>query len=102
MCYRLSGYTQQYGRYDWSWTQSSPNHAPDDTEISYTKCRNAMRDQAVNSLDKPSQIFAQVTAEPDVQARLPLEENTNPSLRNQCKTPPVPQHLSNFTLPEER
>ena len=80
----------------------SHNHPPDATEISYTKCRNAMRDQTANSLDKPGQIFAQAMAEvgPEVQAHLPLAENTKRSLHHQRKTPPVPR-LSDFTLPEE-
>ena len=34
------------------------NHAPSDTSIKYSKTRNAMKDLATNTRDKPSQIFA--------------------------------------------
>jgi hypothetical protein len=36
------------------------NHAPSDTSIKYSKTRNAMKDLATNTRDKPRQIFAQV------------------------------------------
>ena len=55
------------------------NHAPSDTSIKYSKTRNAMKDLATNTRDKPSQIFAQVVSQCDdnVQALLPREENPN-------------------------
>ena len=55
------------------------NHAPSDTSIKYSKTRNAMKDLATNTRDKPSQIFAQVVSQCDdnVQALLSREENAN-------------------------
>ena len=61
------------------------NHAPSDTSITYSKTRNAMKDLATNTRDKPSQIFAQVVSQCDdnVQALLPREENPKRTNRYQ-------------------
>ena len=64
------------------------NHAPSDTSIKYSKTRNAMKDLATNTRDKPSQIFAQ--CDDNVQALLPREENPKRTIRYQRPTPPVP------------
>lgn len=79
------------------------NHAADHINVTYTKCRNLMRQQAASSLDKPSQIFAQAVANEDhaVQKRFPCEENTKRSLRYHRRTPAMPEHLHDFTLPDE-
>ena len=65
--------------------------------------RNAMKDLATNTRDKPSQIFAQVVSQCDdnVQALLPLEENTKRTIRYQRPTPPVPATYADARLPEE-
>ena len=57
------------------------NHAPSDPSIKYA--RNAMKDLATNTRDKPSQIFAQVVSQCDdnVQALLPREENPKRTIR---------------------
>ena len=59
------------------------NHAPSDTSIKYSKTRNATKDLATNTRDKPNQIFAQVVSQYDdnVQALLPREENTKRTIR---------------------
>jgi hypothetical protein len=48
-------------------------------DIKYSKTRNAIKDLATNTRDKPSQIFAQVVSQCDdnVQDLLPREENPN-------------------------
>ena len=55
------------------------NHAPSDTSIEYSKNRNAMKDLAANTREKPSQIFAQVVSQCDdnVQALLPVTKTPN-------------------------
>ncbi|MPC69143.1 hypothetical protein E2C01_063358 [Portunus trituberculatus] len=62
-----------------------------------------MRQQVASSLDKPSQIFAQAVVNQDhaVQKRFPCEENTKRSLRYHRRTPTMPEHLHDFTLPYE-
>ena len=62
------------------------NHAPSDTSIKYSKTRNAMKDLATNTRDKPSQIFAQVVSQCDdnVQSLLSL---INVSSKNMCHVP---------------
>jgi hypothetical protein len=79
------------------------NHAPSDTSIKYSKTRNAMKDLATNTRDKPSQIFAQVVSQCDdnVQALLPREENTKRTIRYQRPSPPVPVTYADVRLPEE-
>ena len=79
------------------------NHAPSETLISYSKARNTMKDQASNTRDKPSQIFAQVVAQcdDDVQALLPREENCKRTIRYQRPAPPVPATLAEVNLPVE-
>ena len=79
------------------------NHAPSDTSIKYSKTRNAMKDLATNTRDKPSQIFAQVVSQCDdnVQALLPREENPKRTIRYQRPTPPVPATYADVRLPEE-
>jgi hypothetical protein len=54
-----------------------------------TTSRNAMKDLATNTRDKPSQIFAQVVSQCDdnVQALLPREENPKRTIRYQRPTP---------------
>ena len=67
------------------------NHAPSDTSIKYSKTRNAMKNRATNTRDKPSQISAQVVFQCDdnVQALLPREENRKRTIRYQGPTPSV-------------
>ena len=79
------------------------NHAPSDTSIKYSKTRNAMKDLATNTRDKPSHIFAQVVSQCDdnVQALLPREENPKRTIRYQRPTPPVPATYADVRLPEE-
>ena len=73
------------------------NLAPSDTSIKYSKTRNAMKDLATNTRDKPSQIFVQVDFQCDdnVQALLPREENPKRTIRYQRPTPPVPDDGQN-------
>jgi hypothetical protein len=61
------------------------------SSIKYSKTRNAMKDLATNTREKPSQIFAQVVSQCDdnVQALLPREENPKRTIRYQRPTPPV-------------
>ena len=79
------------------------NHAPSDTSIKYSKTRNAMKDLATNTRDKPSQIFAQVASQCDdnVQALLPREENPKRTIRYQRPTLPVPATYADVRLHEE-
>ena len=65
--------------------------------------RNAMKDLATNTRDKPSQIFAQVVSQCDdnVQAFLPREEKPKRTIRYQRPTPPVPATYADVRLPEE-
>ena len=79
------------------------NHQADETDVVYVKHRKNMRDQAASSLGKPSQIFAQTVSQmpPEVLSFLPTEENVKRSLRYQRRTPPVPQNLSEFVIPDE-
>ena len=79
------------------------NHAPSDTRSKYSKARNAMKDLATNTRDKPSQIFAQVVSQCDdnVQALLPREENCKRTIRYQRPTPPVPVTSADVRLPDE-
>ena len=65
------------------------NHAPSDTSIKYSKTRNAMKDLATNTRDKPSQIFAQIVSQCDdnVQALLSRTENRKRTIRYQRPTP---------------
>jgi hypothetical protein len=51
--------------------------------MTYSKTRNAMKDLATNTRDKPIQIFAQVVSQCDnnVQALLPREENPKRTIR---------------------
>ena len=79
------------------------NHAPSDTSIKYSKTRNAMKDLATNTRDKPSQIFAQVVSQCDdnVQALLLREENRKRTIPYQRSTPPVPATYADVRLPEE-
>jgi len=56
------------------------NHDPSETNVTYTKARLTMKEQATNTRDKPSQIFAQVVANCNdyVQVMMPrgkLQEN---------------------------
>jgi hypothetical protein len=79
------------------------NHAPCDTNIKYSKTRNAMKDLATNTRDKPSQSFVPVVSQCDdnVQALLPREENRKRTIRYQRPTPPVPATYADVRLPEE-
>ena len=79
------------------------NQAPSDTSIKYSKPRNAIKDLATNTKDKPSQIFAQALSQCDdyVQALLPREENHKRTIRYQRPTPPVPATYADVRLPEE-
>ena len=79
------------------------NHVLSDTSIKYSKTRNAMKDLATNTRDKPSQMFAQVVSQCDdnVQALLPREENRKLTIRYQRPTPPVPATYADVRLPEE-
>ena len=79
------------------------NHAPSDTNIKYSKTRNAMKDLATNTRDKPSQSFVPVVSQCDdnVQALLPREENRKRTIRYQRPTPPVPATYADVRLPEE-
>ena len=83
------------------------NHDPSETNVTYsflyTKARLAMKEQATNTRDKPSQIFAQVVANCNdyVQAMMPREENCKRTMRYQRPTPPVPQSLAEVTITEE-
>jgi hypothetical protein len=65
------------------------------------KTRNAMKDLAINTRDKPSQIFAQVVSQCDdnVQALLPREENRKRTIRYQRPTPRVPATYADVRLP---
>jgi hypothetical protein len=67
------------------------------------KTRNAMKDLATNTRDKPSQIFAQDVSQCDVnvQALLPREENRKHTIRYQRPTPPVPATNADVRCPEE-
>ena len=62
-----------------------------------------MKEQATNTRDKPSQIFAQVVANCNdyVQAMMPREENCKRTMRYQRPTLPVPQSLAEVTITEE-
>ena len=62
-----------------------------------------MKEQATNTRDKSSQIFAQVVANCNdyVQAMMPREENCKRIMRYQPPTPPVPQSLDEVTITEE-
>ena len=55
------------------------NHAADHINVTYTKCRNLMRQQAASSLDKPSQIFAQAVANQDLLCRSVFRVRRTPS-----------------------
>jgi hypothetical protein len=79
------------------------NHAPSDTNIKYSKTRNAMKDLATNTRDKPSQSFVPVVSlcDDNVQALLPREENRKRTIRYQRPTPPVPATYADVRLPEE-
>jgi hypothetical protein len=72
-------------------------------QASSTQQRNAMKDLATNTRDKPSQIFAQVVSQCDdnVHALLPREENTKRTIRYQRPTLPVPAIYADVRLPEE-
>ena len=61
-----------------------------------------MKEQATNTRDKPSQIFAQVVAncKDDVQTIMPLEENWKRTMRYHRPTPPVPHSLADMTITE--
>ena len=65
------------------------NHAPSDINIKYSKTRNAMKDLATNTRDKPSQIFAQVVS------------HRKRTIRYRRPSPPVPTTYADVRLPEE-
>ncbi|KAG7170550.1 putative MULE transposase domain-containing protein 7, partial [Homarus americanus] len=44
-------------------SQAGHNHAADETNVQYYKCRNQMRHQAASSLDKPGNIVAQAVTQ---------------------------------------
>ena len=69
--------------------------------IQASTTRNAMKDLATNTRDKPSQIFAQVVSQCDdnVKALLPREENRKRTIRYQRPTPPVPATYADVRLP---
>jgi hypothetical protein len=77
------------------------NHVPSDTSIKYSQTRNAMKDLASNTRDKPSQIFAQVVSQCDdnVQALLSRDETFKRTMRYQRPTPPVPATYADVRLP---
>ena len=79
------------------------NHDPDPSVLSYVKCRDLMRQQATNSLDKTGQIFAQTISQQgrDVQARLPVEDSVKRNLRYHRRTPSSPNNLQEFIFPDE-
>ena len=62
-----------------------------------------MKDQARNTRDKPSQIFAQVVAQcdDDVQALMPREENCKKTMRYRRPAPPIPATLADVNMLEE-
>ena len=71
------------------------NHAPSHTSIKYSKTRDAMKDLATNTRDKPSQIFSQVVSQCDdnVQALLPREENPKRTISIPASNSSSPSHL---------
>jgi hypothetical protein len=56
---------------------------PSETKVTYTKAKLTMKEQATNTRDKPSQIFAQALANCNdyVQAMMPREENCKRIMR---------------------
>ena len=81
------------------------NHDASEAKISAAKSRLRMKEQAKNSFDKPCQIFSQVAAEIDVEARTELghEDSVKRSLRNQRlgRFPAVPDSLQNIIIDGE-
>ena len=79
------------------------NHAPNNIGIRYEKARLSMKEQARDTRDRPSQIFAQIvsTCEDDVQSMMPREDTCKRTMRNQRPTPPIPESLADIRLPLE-
>ena len=81
------------------------NHDASEAKISAAKSRLRMKQQAKNSFDKPCQIFSQVAAEIDLEARTELgrEDSVTRSLRNQRlgRFPAVPDSLQNHIIDGE-
>ena len=63
------------------------HHAPSDTSIKYSKTRNAMKDLATNTRDKPNQIFAQVVSQCDRKRTtwIPTSNSSSPSHLCRCQ-----------------
>ena len=80
------------------------NHAPNDTQVRLAKVRNAMKDRAASTQDKPGQIYSQGVSECDAEvlALIPSADTCKRTLRNQRPTPRVPTALQDLgELPNE-
>ena len=59
------------------------NHAPSDTSIKYSKARNAMKDLATNTRDKPS--LASPWRKPQTHYSIPASNSSSPSHLCRCQ-----------------
>ena len=72
------------------------NHPPNQNQVQLAKVRLAMKRQATETRDKPSQILAQTVTqcEDEIKAMLPTASTCARTIRKQRPTPVVPQHLA--------
>ena len=79
-------------------------HPPNQNQVQLAKVRLAMKRQATETRDKPSQIFAQTVTqcEDEIKAMLPTASTCARTIRKQHPTPVVPQHLVELSdLPQD-
>ena len=80
------------------------NHPPNQNQVQLAKVRLAMKRQATETRDKPSQTFARTVTqcEDEIKAMLPTASTCARTIRKQRPTPLVPQHLAELgDLPQD-
>jgi len=74
------------------------DHDGDVEKIEVTKVQNALKRRATETRDKPAQIVAEVIAQctEEVKARLPINESSKRTIRNQRPNPPNPANIESL------